>query len=154
MTQASDAVEAVALASAVAEHAHDLGVLLARLLEFELAFGLLVLVLAAPPVLAALALILRHDLRVAASSASCEGDARVCKGSSRVRIAASRVHRRGGDGVDASRSDARYQKPVERLKRRQRAVGPPLSAYSGWETPHLTSSPVGETPQFYLLQLL
>ena len=64
---------------------------------------------------------------MAASSAwSCEGDANVC------------VHRRGGDGgVDASRSDARYQKPVERLKLRQRAVGPPLSAYSGWETPHL-----------------
>ena len=73
MPQASDAVEAVALASAVAEHAHDLRVLLAGLLEFELAFGLLVLILAAPPVLAALALILRHDLRVAASSASCEG---------------------------------------------------------------------------------
>ncbi len=81
MPKARDAVEAVALASAVAEHAHDLRVLLAGLLEFELAFGLLVLVLAAPPVLAALALILRHDLRVAASSASCEGT-RVCKGSS------------------------------------------------------------------------
>merc|ERR1719201_2951015 len=71
MTQTSDAVDAVALAAAVAEHADDLRVLLAGLLEFELAFGLLVLVLAAPPVLAALALILRHDLRVAASSASC-----------------------------------------------------------------------------------
>ena len=69
MTQPGDAVEAVALAAAVAEHADDLGILLAGLLEFELAFGLLVLVLAAPPVLAALALILRHDLRVAASSA-------------------------------------------------------------------------------------
>merc|ERR1719331_3664034 len=68
MPKASNAVEAVALAAAVAEHAHDLRVLLAGLLEFELAFGLLVLVLAAPPVLAALALILRHDLRVAASS--------------------------------------------------------------------------------------
>ena len=45
MAQARDAVEAVALASAVAEHAHDLRVLLARLLEFELAFGLFVLVL-------------------------------------------------------------------------------------------------------------
>ena len=112
MTQASNAVEAVALAAAVAEHADDLRVLLAGLLEFELALGLLVLILAAPPVLAALALILRHDLRVAASSASCEGDARVCKGSSCVRIAASCVHRRGG--VVASRSDARYQAPVER----------------------------------------
>ena len=69
MTQPGDAVEAVAFASAVTEHTHDLRVLLAGLLEFELAFGLLVLVLAAPPVLAALALILRHDLRVAASSA-------------------------------------------------------------------------------------
>ena len=103
MTQPGDAVEAVALAAPVAEHADDLRVLLARLLEFELAFGLLVLVLAAPPVLAALALILRHDLRVAASSASCEGDARVCKGSC-VRIAASCVHRRGG--VDASHHGA------------------------------------------------
>ena len=73
MTQPGDAVEAVALAAPVAEHADDLGILLAGLLEFELAFGLLVLVLAAPPVLAALALILRHDLRVAASSASCGG---------------------------------------------------------------------------------
>ena len=152
MPKARDAVEAVALAAPVAEHAHDLRVLLAGLLEFELAFGLLVLILAAPPVLAALALILRHDLRVAASSASCEGDARVCKGSSCVRIAASCVHRRGG--VDASQRDARYQKPVQRLKLRQRAVGPPLSAYSGWETPHLTSSPWLVTPQLYLLQLL
>ena len=63
MTQASNAVEAVAFASAVTEHTHDLRVLLAGLLEFELALGLLVLILAAPPVLAALALILRHDLR-------------------------------------------------------------------------------------------
>ena len=119
MTQPGDAVEAVALAAAVAEHAHDLRVLLTGLLEFELAFGLLVLVLAAPPVLAALALVLRHDLRVAASSASCEGGANVC------------VHRRGGDGgVDASRSDARYQELVARqlYTLRQRAVGPPLSA--------------------------
>ena len=42
---------------------------------------------------------------MAASSASCEGT-RVCKGSSCA-------HRRGG--VDASRSDARYQAPVEHL---------------------------------------
>ena len=77
MAQARDAVEAVALAAPVAEHAHDLRVLLAGLLEFELAFGLLVLVLAAPPVLAALALILRHDLRVAASSGPARGT-RVC----------------------------------------------------------------------------
>ena len=103
VTQASNAVEAVALAAPVAEHADDLRVLLAGLLEFELAFGLLVLVLAAPPVLAALALILRHDLRVAASSASCEGDARVCKGSSCA-------HRRGG--VDASRSDGCATRPA------------------------------------------
>ena len=47
MTQPGDAVEAVALAAPVAEHADDLGILLAGLLEFELAFGLLVLVLAA-----------------------------------------------------------------------------------------------------------
>ena len=126
MTQASNAVEAVALAAPVAEHADDLRVLLARLLEFELAFGLLVLVLAAPPVLAALALILRHDLRVAGSSASCEGDARVCKGSSCVRIAGTCVHRRGG--VDASRSDARYQKPVEhQLYKRSAARGRPAA---------------------------
>merc|ERR1719201_2149812 len=78
VTKTRHAVEAVALAAPVAEHAHDLRVLLARLLEFELAFGLLVLVLAAPPVLAALALILRHDLRVAASSAS-RPVARCCK---------------------------------------------------------------------------
>merc|ERR1719152_853132 len=71
VTKTRHAVEAVALAAPVAKHAHDLRVLLAGLLEFELAFGLLVLVLAAPPVLAALALILRHDLRVAGSSASC-----------------------------------------------------------------------------------
>merc|ERR1719201_1703233 len=70
VTKPRHAVEAVALAAPVAEHADDLRVLLAGLLEFELAFGLLVLILAAPPVLAALALILRHDLRVAASSAS------------------------------------------------------------------------------------
>ena len=97
MPKARDAVEAVALAAPVAEHTDDLRVLLAGLLEFELAFGLLVLVLAAPPVLAALALILRHDLRVAASSASCEGT-RVCKGSSCA-------HRRGGvDALGAMRA--------------------------------------------------
>ena len=122
MTQASNAVEAVALAAPVAEHAHDLRVLLARLLEFELAFGLFVLVLAAPPVLAALALILRHDLSVADSSASCEGDARVCKGSC-VRIAATRVHRRRGDGGSRSKNPSNDSYTL-----RQRAVGPPLSA--------------------------
>ena len=118
MTQPGDAVEAVALAAPVAEHADDLRVLLAGLLEFELAFGLLVLVLAAPPVLAALALILRHDLRVAASSAF-----RVLRGDKVACV-------NGGGGVDASRSDARYQEPVERqlYTLRQRAVGPPLSA--------------------------
>ena len=68
-----------------------------------------------------------------------------------MRIAAPCVHRRGGDGgVDASRSDARYQKPVERLKLRQRAVGPPLSAYSGWETPSFNKLWV-QTPTLYLL---
>ena len=124
MTQTGDAVEAVAFAAPVAEHADDLRVLLAGLLEFELAFGLLVLVLAAPPVLAALALILRHDLRVAGSSASCEG--RVFAKVRRVRIAATCVHRRGG--VDASRSDARYQAPVEhQLYKRSATRGRPAA---------------------------
>ena len=89
LTKPRHAVEAVALAAPVAQHADDLGVLLARLLEFELAFGLLVLVLAAPPVLAALALILRHDLRVAASSGPARGT-RIAK----VACASSRRRRR------------------------------------------------------------
>ena len=123
MTQPGDAVEAVALAAAVAEHAHDLRVLLARLLEFELAFGLLVLVLAAPPVLAALALILRHDLRVAASSASCEGT-RVCKGSSCV-------HRRGGVAPLGAMRATEHPSSIPLYTRSERAVGPPPSALPG-----------------------
>ena len=98
MTQPGDAVEAVALAAAVAEHAHDLGVLLAGLLEFELAFSLFVLVLPAPPVLAALALILRHDLR---------GRFRVLRGDKVACV-------NGAGAVYTSRSDARYQEHVER----------------------------------------
>ena len=114
MAQARDAVEAVAFASAVTEHTHDLRVLLAGLLEFELAFGLLVLVLAAPPVLAALALILRHDLRVAASSGPARG--RVFAKVVRVRIAATCVHRRGGDGGSRSKNPSN-----DSYTRRQRA---------------------------------
>ena len=121
VTKPRHAVEAVALAAPVAQHADDLGVLLAGLLEFELAFGLLVLILAAPPVLAALALILRHDLRVAASSASCEGDARVCKGSSGA-------HRRGG--VEPLRA-MRATTSTRYTGVRQRAIGRPPSALPG-----------------------
>ena len=68
-----------------------------------------------------------------------------------MRIAASCVHRRGG--VDASRSDARYQELVVRqlYTLRQRAVGPPLSAYSGWETPPLNKLSWVVTPTLYLL---
>ena len=58
VAEARGAVEAVALAAAVAEHANHLGVLLPLLLELELPLRLLVLVLAAAAVLAALSLVL------------------------------------------------------------------------------------------------
>ena len=84
MPKARDAVEAVALAAPVAEHAHDLAVLLAGLLEFELALGLLVFVLPATAILASLALILGHPgwvYRVAARRAG-----RVLAGPARARV--------------------------------------------------------------------
>ena len=49
-----DAVEAVGLQATVSQHLDDLGVLLPVLLEDELPFIALVLVLASPPVLASL----------------------------------------------------------------------------------------------------
>ena len=61
MTETLDPVEAHGLEAAVAEHLGDLGVLLPVLLEDQLTLEALVLVLAPPPVLASLPLVLRHD---------------------------------------------------------------------------------------------
>merc|ERR1719351_378898 len=55
-----DAVEAHGLEAAVAQHLGDLGVLLAILPEHQLSLEALVLVLAAPAILASLSLVLRH----------------------------------------------------------------------------------------------
>merc|ERR1719226_250128 len=55
-----DAVEAHGLEAAIAQHLGDLGVLLAILPEHQLSLEALVLVLAAPAILASLSLVLRH----------------------------------------------------------------------------------------------
>mmetsp|Transcript_3109 Transcript_3109/g.7484 ORF Transcript_3109/g.7484 Transcript_3109/m.7484 type:complete len:260 (-) Transcript_3109:114-893(-) len=60
VSQSGDTVEAKALAPAVSEHLDDLGVLLAVLLELELALGLLSVALSPAAVLSSLSLRLRH----------------------------------------------------------------------------------------------
>jgi len=73
---------------------------------------------------------------------------RVCASPRRVCIVAA-----ASTPLGAMRA-TKHPSSISSISVRQRAVGPPLSAYSGWETLHLTSSPGLVTPTLYLLQLL